>query len=86
MRGYSTLGTLSCEVLRYQELMVPHAVMEPFSLTTKGMVGFRKSRGQEADRNHQRQGELSYYNVWQGWNSSWMVSSLEDATNEMGCM
>lgn len=65
--------------------MVPDAVMEPFSLLTMGMVGFWNSRGQEADLNPQRQGELSYYNVWQGWDSSRMVSSLEQATHEMGC-
>ena len=65
--------------------VLPDAVMEPFSLMTMGMVGFQNSRGQEADLNHQRQSELCYCNVWQGWNSLWMVSSLEEATHEKGC-
>lgn len=65
--------------------MVPDAVMEPFSLMTMGMVGFRNSRGQEAGLNYQKQSELHYYNVWQGWNTSWMVSLLEEAAHEMDC-
>lgn len=65
--------------------MVPDAVIEQFSLMTMGMEGFRNHRGWGTDLNHQRQGKLSHYNVWPGWNSSWMVSSLEQATNEMGC-
>lgn len=61
--GHSTLMTLSCGVLHRPGPLVPDVVVELFSLLKMGMIGFWDSRGQLADLNYQRQGELNYCNV-----------------------
>lgn len=69
--GDTAPETFSCGVIHCPETLVPDGIMEPFSLMTMGMVGFRNSRGHVADLSNQRQGELNYYNIWWDWNGSW---------------
>ena len=66
----TTLLRHSVETLHCPGPLVPDAVVKQF-LMTMGMIEFQNSRSRATDLNHQRQGELNYCKVWQGWNGSW---------------